>query len=430
MLWIFPRFYAARRRGTAIMTVIILLVAVTRFVNSYTQFYVFWSWFSIKISKSCIWKLNTNLSIITGSYSLQFSGLTESPICTMCPASFDTKSSDTGLLLPRSEISTPKQVEDARNFAMRICTALFYAISSLLITVVNKSVLTGYQFPSFQFLAFSQMLTTIVVLYAVKQLGYIKFPDFHFGIFYQLFPLPFLYVGNTVFGLGSTQNLSLPMFTMLRRVSIFMTMVGEYWIFRIKPSLSVQVAIFMMMFGSAVAALQDLAFSVYGYSCVLINDLLTTSNNLVMKLKLDSRKEIGRYGLLYYCSLFMSPISLLLLWQTGDLEKILLYPNWSSSTFLLQYGLSCLMGFILMYSVMVCVHYNSALTTTIIGCLKNILITYLGMYIGGDYVYSLENFIGINISVAGSLLYTWVTFKPQKQTAATSARQVTNTVWI
>ena len=123
------------------------------------------------------------------------------------------------------------------------------------------------------------MLATILVLYSGKMLGKVSLPSLSSETFPKVWPLPLFYLGNLVFGLGSTQVLSLPMMTVLRRFSILMTMIGpsicllskekywysgEYFILQTRPSLSVCASVFLMIFGAIVAAIDDLAFSMTG----------------------------------------------------------------------------------------------------------------------------------------------------------------------
>ena len=66
---------------------------------------------------------------------------------------------------------------------------------------------------------------------------------------------------NMLFGLGGTQELSLPMLTVLRRFSILMTMIGEFYILKIVADTKTQLSVYCMIFGAVIAALNDLAFN-------------------------------------------------------------------------------------------------------------------------------------------------------------------------
>ena len=78
----------------------------------------------------------------------------------------------------------------------KVMTALFYGASSFMIMVVNKTVLTKFEFPSFQVLGIGQMVATIIILYVTKKLNYISFPDLSTDTFRKIWPLPLMYLGE------------------------------------------------------------------------------------------------------------------------------------------------------------------------------------------------------------------------------------------
>ena len=68
----------------------------------------------------------------------------------------------------------------------KIFAAMFYGISSFLIMVVNKTVLTHYQFPSFQVLGLGQMVATVIILGTGKMFGAVSFPELSLETFRQV----------------------------------------------------------------------------------------------------------------------------------------------------------------------------------------------------------------------------------------------------
>ncbi|KAM9475686.1 nucleotide sugar transporter SLC35D2 isoform 2-T2 [Clarias gariepinus] len=287
-------------------------------------------------------------------------------------------SSKTSFISPSASSSlnpTPSHGRFAKLFS-----AAFYAVSSFLIVVVNKTVLTTYRFPSYTFLGIG-----------------------------QIFPLPLLYVGNHVTGLGSTKKLSLPMFTVLRKFTILLTMIMEKQILRKSVSPQLACSVLAIVFGALIAASSDLAFDAEGYAFVLLNDVFTAANGVYTKQKIGT-EGLGKYGVLFYNAFLIIIPTILASACTGDLEKAIAFKGWVSLGFIFYFLLSCVMGFILMYSIVLCSYHNSALTTTVIGAIKNVAVAYIGIFIGGDYAFSWPNFVGLNICISGGLVYSYLTF--------------------
>ncbi|KAF7636082.1 hypothetical protein Mgra_00004528 [Meloidogyne graminicola] len=316
-----------------------------------------------------------------------------------------------------------QQNSSSSSLFLRISSVIFYAIASIAVIFVNKILLTNYRFPSFLYVAFGQMLTTILILYLLKCLNLLSFPKIDNSIPQKIFPLPIFFAVNLIAGLGGTKIISLPMFTVLRRFSIFLTMLFEYFILGIVPTFGVKFSVFLMIFGSAIAAMFDLSFDSIGYLLICINNFATALNGVYMKKKLNS-KDLGKNGLLFYNSLFMLiPLLIFILLNNEETEKLKTFidEGYLTVPVLFFLALSCIGGLLLNYSVVLCTAHNSALTTVCVGPIKNMFVTYIGMISSGDYIFTWNNFIGINISVFGSILYTYVTFRTKERIISRTA---------
>lgn len=359
--------------------------------------------------------------------------------------------------------------------AMKISAAAFYGIASILVIFSNKAVMTNYNFHHFDFLATVQFIVTTIILLILILLKRIDVPLLSLSICKEILPVTLMFLGNVLCGLGSTKSLNIPMFTALRRFSILMTMLGEWFLLGAKPSNPIFVSVGLMVGGSMVAAFYDLAFDLEGYTLVFLNNIFTALNGVYMK-KASVSGKCSKMGVLFYNSLFSgmimmsyfvlehahlagyfspayynssvmsagqqeatekvaisalqsmasnSEVAVNLLRgasEIGDAEpmimstlsKVYAFEGWADPTFLAMFFGAACMGSVLNYSIFLCTTVNSPLTTAVVGATKNVATTYIGMFAFSDYKFTWINFVGINISIFGSLYYTYmILFKGQ-----------------
>lgn len=121
-----------------------------------------------------------------------------------------------------------------------------------------------------------------------------------------------------------------------------------------------------MIGGTILAAVDDLTFTIEGYSYVMFANFITAAYGVYIKQKLENSDSIGKYGVMFYNSLIMIIPAIVIALFTGDLHKAYEYKHWTNVWFSAQFFASCFMGFVLTYSTFLCMQYNSALTTAMV----------------------------------------------------------------
>ena len=263
--------------------------------------------------------------------------------------------------------------------------------SSMAIVMANKTVLTTYAFPSVPYILFWQGVVSTIFYYIrarQKPNGYVLLA----GI---------CHAANVLSGLSAAGSLNVAMFGALRKITILLTMVAQWAIFR-KRANNVQIlTVIGIVLGATVAAVHDLSFDARGYAYVMTNNACTVASQMANKLALEHGVE--KETLLLYSSI----VSVVFAAAASVSFHPREFEHWSSTPFQVAFASSLVLCIVLNWAITWVLEENDALTLSVSGSLKSTIIGLLvctGLF-DPTYIFSWENFLGLQTTALASFLY-------------------------
>mmetsp|Transcript_10192 Transcript_10192/g.25578 ORF Transcript_10192/g.25578 Transcript_10192/m.25578 type:complete len:343 (+) Transcript_10192:193-1221(+) len=286
--------------------------------------------------------------------------------------------------------------------------ALGYAIVSILLTILNKEVLSVYKFNFSGTITIMQLFVQLFLLLMYRWMGVISFPGLNQSTLIKMLPLSLLFDGMVVTGLAALFHVNVPLYGALRRFTTVLVMLFQYFFLKRSTPRDEALTVFGMIFGASIAAAVDLNASFIGYIEVLLNCLFTALYLVDIQYR-SAETQLNSYGLMYYnCVLSLPVIFPIMLFE---LESVLEYPLLRDPTFLFWFFMSGILAFYINFFIFQCSTLNSPLTTSITGQLKNVLTTALGFMLFGDASADPRFLMSISVSMAFSFLYSYVKYR-------------------
>ncbi|EEH49793.1 GDP-mannose transporter [Paracoccidioides brasiliensis Pb18] len=274
---------------------------------------------------------------------------------------------------------------------------LCYCLSSILMTVTNKYVLSGISFNLNFFLLCVQSIVCVAAIQTCKSLKIITYRDFNADEAKKWFPISFLLIGMIYTGTKALQYLSIPVYTIFKNLTIILIAYGEVLWFGGSVTGMVLFSFGLMVLSSIIAAWADISHALStvsgvdatakistlnaGYIWMLINCLCTASYVLGMRkrIKLTNFKD---FDTMFYNNLLSIPIILiasLLLEDWSSANVHLNFPPATRNSVILAMIFSGLSTVFISYTSAWCVRVTSSTTYSMVGALNKLPIALSGL---------------------------------------------------
>lgn len=260
-----------------------------------------------------------------------------------------------------------------------------YCISSCSMILVNKYVLSSYDFNAGISLMLYQNLVSVIVVSVLGFVGVIATEPLTWRLIKVWLPVNGIFVGMLITSMFSLKYINVAMVTVLKNVTNVITAVGEMYLFNKHHDNRVWAALFLMVISAISGGITDLSFHAIGYTWQIMNCFLTASYSLTLRRVMDTAKQVTKSGELNEFSMVLLnntlslPLGLILIFLFNEVDYLSRTPLLRLPSFWLVITLSGFLGLAISFSSMWFLHQTSATTYSLVGSLNKIPLSVAGI---------------------------------------------------
>lgn len=301
-----------------------------------------------------------------------------------------------------------ESLEFSRAFGPGILAAFFYGFVSGSMSFVNKAVLTAYSFHFPNVIMLAQLIVMAITLEAARRLGFSTMLKYTLERG-KLFLFPSICFGlHTTLALRALDNLSIPMYNVLRRLLPLASLLFACLMLKKKPSVLVVASVILVVLGCVIAGFGDLEFSPSAYVFALLS-VVCQSFYLTYIQKTGIEKGLSTLTVLHTNCINCIPLLLLYTVLNKELMTALRFDGYTVSfqaALMVDVGMGCILN----YSLFLCTTMNSALTTSLVGVVKGVLTTIIGFFTFGGVQATPLVLMGVLLNTLGGAAYSYAKY--------------------
>lgn len=303
---------------------------------------------------------------------------------------------------------SPEQVR--RTVIISLSACLFYILVSSSMVFANKALSYTYKFQTTNFLLLCQMCFTALLLRSLRSLGIIDFVDFQFSKARQVAPVSVFYSLNAAVALVALRELSVPSYTLIKRLAPLFTICLEAVLLRKMATKAIFGSLLVMSAGTVLAANADTSSSSFAWLLGFLSCAFQALYLVFVK-RSGSETSMNSFAILYYHSILSLPCISIIAIAVGEIQPALTFPSWTFPPFLAVFISSLFMGFLLNYALFLCTELTSPTSTVVSGQVKAMGQTVIGMFTFGGVDMNPRYMLGTVLNISGGFGYAFAKLK-------------------